>query len=538
MNLYRVMIVDDYMPILKYVEQLVDWQKLGLQVTATLHSSIKALESFDQVIPDILITDIDMPQLNGIELAKKCKTINPALRIIFLTCHEEFEYAKGALKLQADDYLVKDELTEEQLAASLNKSCEALATIQTAQAGFPYEEDLRNKTVLEKSFLHRLLQENENVADTLKFGEKLGLRWSKPAFLLTVGAIEQGTFIHQYERKDHAAIQYAFYNIANELAQQFSTQHPTIKISPFLLDSEHEPYTLLCIVNFEEQLAINVYSLIENVYLANVIDNMKNYIRVHARFTCSRRLTGAHNIRKIYKGFKSKEWDLYYEDLPVRYIEPRSTTKWNDVDTRFLAQFGDELFTKLKRKEYSEIHDSFLQVARKAKQSRIDPAQWLAACAHWIRLFHTETDIQISEDFYLDLQHSYRWSETVELMEQKMEAVTNSLSAKHRHRTKDPTMERVDQYIFDHISENITLAEMARHLYLNPNYFSRYFKKTSGQNFIDYVHRHKIELASKLLFNPYETVESVALKLGYRDRTYFARVFKKYMKVSPSVYRK
>src|SRR5690554_3951754 len=127
--MYKVMIVDDYVPILKYMRALIDWNKLELQVVESLHSSVKALERFSELLPDILITDIDMPQYNGMELVERCREVKPDLRVIFLTCHEEFEYAKGAIQLQADDYLIKDELTADKLEASLKKTAKWLDDI-------------------------------------------------------------------------------------------------------------------------------------------------------------------------------------------------------------------------------------------------------------------------------------------------------------------------------------------------------------------------------------------------------------------------
>ncbi|MDQ0198056.1 YesN/AraC family two-component response regulator [Neobacillus ginsengisoli] len=87
---------------------------------------MKALNLFCTTLPDIVISDIGLPQMDGLELAEKFREIKPEVRMIFLTCHEDFRYAKRAVELGADEYLIKDELTPEQLEKSLRKSLQSL----------------------------------------------------------------------------------------------------------------------------------------------------------------------------------------------------------------------------------------------------------------------------------------------------------------------------------------------------------------------------------------------------------------------------
>lgn len=124
--MYKVMLIDDDVPMLKVLQQMIDWEAHSLQIVGSTYSSAKALLMFEEVQPDIVITDIGLPQKNGIELADCFTRMKPEVRIIFLTCHEDFHYAQQAVKLKVDDYLIKDQLTEEQLEKSLAKSVHLL----------------------------------------------------------------------------------------------------------------------------------------------------------------------------------------------------------------------------------------------------------------------------------------------------------------------------------------------------------------------------------------------------------------------------
>ncbi|GBG07704.1 hypothetical protein PAT3040_02262, partial [Paenibacillus agaridevorans] len=98
-------------------------------------------------------------------------------------------------------------------------------------------------------------------------------------------------------------------------------------------------------------------------------------------------------------------------------------------------------------------------------------------------------------------------------------------------------LQSIDSYIAAHLSDNISLVSIASHLYLNPSYFSRYFKKMTGVNFTDYVHRYKMKIALQLMKDKEMTIEMISAHLGYSDRTYFSKVFKKYNGVSPVDYK-
>lgn len=124
--MYKVMLIDDDVPMLKVLQQMIDWEAHSLQIVGSTYSSAKALLMFEEVQPDIVITDIGLPQKNGIELADYFTRMKPEVRIIFLTCHEDFHYAQQAVKLKVDDYLIKDQLTDEQLEKSLAKSVRLL----------------------------------------------------------------------------------------------------------------------------------------------------------------------------------------------------------------------------------------------------------------------------------------------------------------------------------------------------------------------------------------------------------------------------
>ena len=119
MELLKVMIVDDDRLSVDYIKNLVDWESHGYEVAAAAYNGKQALKLFEKCSPSLVITDISMPLMDGIELIREVKKRNPDTRTILLTAYSEFEYARAAVNAGVDYYIIKDEMTEEMLEEKL-----------------------------------------------------------------------------------------------------------------------------------------------------------------------------------------------------------------------------------------------------------------------------------------------------------------------------------------------------------------------------------------------------------------------------------
>ncbi|MFJ7727935.1 response regulator [Neobacillus sp. NPDC097160] len=124
--MYKVMLVDDDYPVLEFLSEMIDWDGLGLILQSTHENGMSALKEAEENMPDILITDIGMPKLNGIELTKKLKEKHPALLVTILSCHNEFGFAQQALKLNVQEYILKDMLDVNDIIHLLRQFVETL----------------------------------------------------------------------------------------------------------------------------------------------------------------------------------------------------------------------------------------------------------------------------------------------------------------------------------------------------------------------------------------------------------------------------
>lgn len=251
---YRVLLIDDDFPVIKYLEQLLPWEELGFQIVGSSISSIKALQLFKEKKPHLVITDIGLPQMDGIELASEMRKLNDEVRVLFLTCHEDFHFARRAIRMNADDYLIKDELTADKLRRSIEKSKAYLDQWQRSLKQIDHKVDIhRHKEMFKSTFLSNIL--SGDTSETVRqLGRRIGIEWEKSSFILIEGKINYVTFLHYYGMKDIQAIQYAYYNIAENLAADDE------RISIILKDHDR----IMVVFNFDENIAINVHEQLEH----------------------------------------------------------------------------------------------------------------------------------------------------------------------------------------------------------------------------------------------------------------------------------
>jgi two-component system response regulator YesN len=173
-----------------------------------------------------------------------------------------------------------------------------------------------------------------------------------------------------------------------------------------------------------------------------------------------------------------------------------------------------------------------------SKEKYINPIHLRENGERWISIMEVKSSSSIkNDDLFYFLKHSVKLNEVISLLKTKMTQLISSTEDRQLDSRKKPKLKEIDQYIIEHLSDNISSADMANYLFLNPSYFSRYFKKLAGENFTDYIHRFKMKTAEKMLREKEDSIEDVANRLGYSDRTYFSKIFKKHTGYSPGEFK-
>jgi two-component system, response regulator YesN len=468
------MLIDDDVPMLKYLEKLVQSYDLEMKICGLAYSSLKALHLFRSTLPDIVVTDIGLPQMNGLSLVEKFKEIKPEVRMIFLTCHEDFRYAKRAVELQADEYLIKDELTPEQFEKSLRKSLQKIKSSPHHLELYSFRQTIQNnKDVLKQNFLEQVLI-GRNIENMKGYGEKLGINWNFSDFIVGISFIDLNNLPEQTTLQDIPVIKYGILNIAEELAQNIKGMIP-------LPDKENNLYIIL---NFKHTISRNIFEEY-NHYLDVLQKKVKEYLQINISL-----LYSVDIVRRMDLGIKllklrESRYQYFYQNGSIHPIHMNLQNKWNFNSNELLNSFGSTLIKAFENKNLPKIIKTINELEVLSREKHINPVQLLENGERWVKSIELRGGNSIkNENFFYFLRHSVKLQEVIFLLRKKLTQLINSSGETHYNLGKKPKLQEIDQYIMEHLSDNISSADIARFLFLNPSYFSRYLKKLAGENLL------------------------------------------------------
>ncbi|WP_150275321.1 response regulator transcription factor [Paenibacillus tepidiphilus] len=524
--MYRVMLIDDDIPMLKVLQQMVEWERLDLHVAGSTYSSAKALLMFKETLPDIVITDIGLPKKSGLELAAEFTAIKPEVRIIFLTCHEDFHYAQSALKLDADDYLLKDRLSAEQLEESLRKS---VARLKARDAGNRIEAAAGVHAGLLRRALMQMVMDGTHPEQTRAHAAQLGIAWSYPWFMLGIVNLHYSAYEPLYNRSNLQLIRYAVFNIALEIAESFEG------ITPFI-EQEH----FFVLYNYRDNLAGNAAA-----YLQSYLEELQRQCAVFLKLTLVSAAVAdklaLQAIGAVYQQVRQGRPEFYGgSPLMIAAMGQVLDRVYYPAPQGFGEAFRSRLEQHILDKDAATLREVLEQFGSEARSRKIEPGEFIEELVALLRsaemLFARRKP---EEDMYFYIGEARTMEDALELAAARLEHLLREqqTAAGNGVHAREPRLQVIQAFIDQHLAENITSIDIAQFLYLNPSYFSRYFKRLTGLSFTDYVHQYKMKIAANMLKNSGQTLETLAMALGYSDRAYFSKVFKKYTGMTPSDYK-
>ncbi|WP_336773753.1 response regulator transcription factor [Paenibacillus sp. MMO-58] len=523
--MYKVMLIDDDVPMLKVLQQMIEWEQLDLHVAASTFSSVKALHLFKETMPDIVITDIGLPKKNGIELAAEFTAIKPGVRIIFLTCHEEFHYAQQAVKLDADDYLIKDQLTADQLEESLGKS---VARLKGRKTEGGTDSDAYS-IELQKRALFQMIMDGADLEKTRAYASRAQIEWPYSCFMMGMIHLRYSDYELLYNRSNIPLIRYAIYNIALEIAQSYKG------ITPFI-DPEH----FMVLYNYRQNLAGNDQAYLQS-YLNELLRQVTAYLRMTLQIVLVTDKLVLQAAGSVYQQIRSDKPEFYrMGQMAAASSSQLLGQLFYPLPQDFNAAFRGELERTILEKNTVEMREVLLRFGQEADSRRIEPEEWTEALVQLLR----EAEIlfprrKAEEEVYAYIGAARTMEDALELAVGRLERLAREQlgHAGGAAKSREPRLQVIQAFIDDHLSDNITSIDIAQYLYLNPSYFSRYFKRLTGLSFTDYVHQYKMKIAANMLKSSGQTLETLAVGLGYSDRAYFSKVFKKYIGFTPSQFK-
>lgn len=532
-----VLIADDDRFVVSALEKKINWASLGVKKIYSAYNIRQAKKLFTEHPIDILISDIEMPQGNGLELLAWIRSEGYKVQTIYLTNFADFHYAQKAIELQSFEYYLKpiefDKL-ELIIKKAINKVKASQQNEEALKVGQYWQE---NKEELLEHFWSSHLKRNDFPQTIAELQEELKTKhidYSIGDYFLPL-LIE----LYPYQLADNKEIISLFDHenmLKNKLKASIGEvfQNNSVQLDGFLsLSMNNEQY--LAIFKVMRTTDIETWSSSCNELIKKVNKQMGCDLQCYvgtantlAQF--KNEVTKLQTARNEHINIRNKTFLLTHSENKVaKYVEPNVTL----LEEYLLTENRDKFITNCQHylKKLIEKNEANQYAISNFK---IDITQLIYThlkkkeiLAH--HLFQGET---------FDFLHEQSMRSIEDLMNYLSYLVDVSLDYMKFTNSEKSVVHKICDYIDQNYSENITRTNVASTLYLSPDYIARIFKKEMGISLINYLIKKRIEVAKDLLANTTYPIHLISDKVGYGNYSYFTKIFKKETNYTPIDYRK
>ncbi|MNO13516.1 putative response regulatory protein [compost metagenome] len=501
--MYKVFIVDDEPFIIEGLYDIVDWSKLGMEIVGHAENGCAALDELKETPVDILITDISMPKMNGLDLIRQSRNLKPDLKAIVLSGYDEFAYLKEGMSLGIENYLLKP-INLEEFQATLKTVHEKLDASRHHDALNEY-----SIRILRDNVMHRWVCNQIEPREFRERTDLLGLQMDKPHVLVTLFRIKSAS----------AA--------AFRLIEQSVDRLPSVV--PFQ-DTEGD---IVLLHNFDDP----VQGKLESAGLiAELSDKLSHYEVQVSEGSVEDLENGAHLSYENAK--KAQEYFLIYSgNNMIRFDELKSSVAssqlaaidWNESTRLLLARDREELFALIDQQfaqmgEMVGVTPVFLQ----------DMAlEWLVRFKMQLQKIRYAEEPRLIKDGYDQIKSAGTIEELVVIVKKTAEVAIDVLNGD----VKSPIVQQVLSYIHEAYNQDLSLKTLGNTYNIHPVYLGQLFHKEVGESFTEYINRYRIEKAKELLKTTHQKVHEIARNVGYWETGYFYKQFKKYVGISPKEFK-
>jgi len=537
--MYKVLIVDDEPIIRKGLRNIINWKNFECEVVAEAADGLDGLELIRKHRPDIIITDIKMPETDGLSMIKQIKEDVPDSKIIILTGHRNFDYAHEAVKLGVTDFLLKPSRIEE-LTSAISRAVKELNFQKQRSEELNKLSQLFNQniSVLREKLLYDIIYEiNTNREDIKEKLELFRMEQGRFRMLLVQNDAEEsdGSEISQYDRHLYQ------FGIINTFIEIFSDK---FEVLPVTLNTVGIAFIVMPRKDMTDDLDETINR--KCTYLQEIINNCFGFTVTIAISSDGNDFTELP--QKFRECREALEHKFYLGNNSIIYHSDVNTFFRYD-DHSMLEKLQKALIEGIKSGNEAAVEErlrdifSYIRGVDPSKKEFIKNFYWNTITSiNNIRLSLKAGDDDRKVE-YTELSGLYGLIEKCSnadelnmLLEESARSVVTKVN-NYNNKSIKLILRKAVEYLHEHYHEPITLNEVAEHTLVSTYYISRMFKKEMGKNFVDYLNELRIEKAKELLKDVrYKTYE-VAEKVGIPDAHYFSRLFKKYVGITPTEYR-
>ncbi|NLG03124.1 MAG: response regulator [Clostridia bacterium] len=528
MSYYSVILVDDEEEVREAIIRKVNWESIGFKVIDSAENGEEALEKAEKLCPDVVMTDIQMPFMDGLTFCKKLKETLSNTKIVIFSGYDEFEYAKEAIKLEAEEYILKPinsaELTQVfvRIKQRLDEELDQKRNLDRLRKYY-----MESIPMLREQLLISLLEGRVGKKEIVQIAESCNLRLTSPYYV--VGVIKTDV------QFDGDMVDAGLFSVS---IKQMVEERLSKKFS-YLCTNYLGNVAIIGLLKEKEELDVFIHILDQVCKISHRMLRI-NVTGGIGQITC--------NLEELYQSFQEAKDAIDYRIL----IEPNQAIFIHDIepkaDARFILDEKDiqSITRALKVGTKEELEEAVKDMMNVLKSSRITLAQlqssFMELLVEITRLTRVyELDSDSVDQFQIDFYQEIRKFDSLDAIGEWLLSLCMQIRGMIRAERKDATkllIEKAVCYMEENYSNSeLSVEKICRFLNLSATYFSTLFKKETGLSFVAYLTKIRMEKALWMLDSTDEKAYVISEKVGYMEPNYFSYVFKKQFGISPSRYR-
>lgn len=528
MERYKVILVDDEAEVIDMIEKKIHWNDLGFEVAGSATNGVKALELVEKLQPDVVLTDIKMPYMDGLELSRRLNREYPNIYIMLCTGFDEFEYAKEAVHLEIKEYMLKPvnatELSESltNLKHTLDREREEKLNVKKLN---DYFQEVLPK--LQSNFFISLIEGRVEKHDYERFLQAYQVDMKGPLFGCVIFHTSEN---HVPEGMNPLLLSMS---VEREIKQRLMDQWNCLEfiymgntLLILELDAEDQITQITDACDRFCRWAYRIMGAVVTAGIGTVCDSLYEISLSYER------AREAVSYRVLYG---TKRAINIGEIVPKEQIKPVQSEE-SRMQTLFRAiRIGDS--TEIERAAHKEME--------KLHKNTETMSQYNLATMEIVSGFFkfcTDNSLDFNkisgnmQNIYEKVSQMDESSLTAWIV-QMSETISEKLKCARNSSARRLIVEAQNIVKERYMEADISLDEICTVLGVSNSYFSSLFKKEAGKSFISYLTDYRMDIAAEMILNTDEKSYTIAEKVGYLDANYFSYVFKKKFGVSPSKYR-
>ncbi|TVY10753.1 response regulator transcription factor [Paenibacillus cremeus] len=532
--MWKIAIVDDDRHVLQGMKRLIPWGEMDLEPVGEAMDGEAGFGLIMEQDPDIVITDIYMPVMNGLDMVDRLRREHFQGKIVILSGYSDFEYARQALRLGVDDYLSKP-ITVNTLKEVLGRLISELEerNMQTME-----KEELQRKLLLYEPFVEqeriRGLVTGNMAAEAPQLPNPSEKQTSSTVQLVMVLEIMRTDRMEGMTPRDWNLFRFAVGNIVKELAAEQGVGGRFMELYG---------HYMAVLIQVDAQLSEErIYRAAER-FAGRIIEVTAEYLRIGVQIGIG---TWKQDLNKTADSTEEAFTALHEKRcapnaaVPVFKYKPKAAAD-RQLEIR-PVRFYQEMADAVRKLDSAAAEVSLGAFCTKLAEQQAHSAPELQQMASelWAIFSYTlyDSGIVLGEAFPAEeVQRGIRSMVTLEQMKAWVSGKVQEICSKYGRNDNLKHKQAVDfliHYIHEHYSEDIRLSDLADKVFISRNYLSNIFRNATGETFNDYVTRVRMERAKSMILEGKLMIYEIAERVGYKNVPYFTTLFKKHTGRNPT----